>query len=102
MYVFSAACNIETADVSLECIQTTLDASVAKIPDILAGYVVEDQVQTKIPSEESVGDSMMESVLGVKKPMLTALQRRKKKVKESASLSRTTISSHLIDDEIDD
>lgn len=50
------------------------------------------------PVDKSVENLNVESVLGVKKPALTALQRRKKKVKES----RSTISSHLIDDDIED
>ena len=77
--------------------ETLNDDPTAKLPDGLTGCIIQDQVETP-PVGNSVEQPNIESILGVRKPALTALQRRKKKVKES----RSTISSHLIDDDVDD
>ena len=97
--IFSGSCTSDVADVLCEGTQTLNNDPAAKLPGVLTGCIIRDQVQVEtLPVGKSVEHPNNESILGVRKVALTALQRRKKKVKES----RSTLSSHLIDDDIDD
>lgn len=97
-HILSGSCTTEVVNVFHEGTLSPNDEPTAKLPDDLTGSIIGDQVQTMTPVDKSVENLNVESILGVKKPALTALQRRKKKVKES----RSTISSYLIDDDIED
>jgi hypothetical protein len=98
-HVLSSSCTSDVADVCDEGTPTLNDEHTAQLPDVLSGCIIQDHVEVEtLISEKPVEDLKIESILGVRKPALTALQRRKKKVKES----RSTMSSHLIDDDIDD